>query len=83
MQVNPFTLEIIKNAIIVANEEMFYAWARTAKSPVIYEVLDFSVGITNAKGDLVAEAPGVPGFSGVLDFVVKEAIEKWIHDLHP
>ena len=83
MPIDPFTLEIIKNALITANEEMFQAWARTAKSPVIYEVLDFAVGIANSDGDLVAEAPGVPGFSGVLDFAVKEVIEKWGKDLKP
>jgi N-methylhydantoinase B len=83
MRVDPFTLEIIKNAFIVANEEMFQAWARTAKSPVIYEVLDFAVAITDAEGNLVAEAPGVPGFSGVLDFAVKEVLEKWKNNLSP
>jgi N-methylhydantoinase B len=83
MSIDPFTLEIIKNAFIVANEEMFRAWARTAKSPVIYEVLDFAVAITNSEGDLIAEAPGVPGFSGVLDFAVKEVLEKWKHNLAP
>ncbi len=83
MRIDPFTLEIIKNALVTANEEMFQAWARTAKSPVIYEVLDFAVGIANSEGDLVAEAPGVPGFSGVLDYAVKEVIEKWKNDLKP
>lgn len=83
MRTDPFTLEIIKNAFVVANEEMFRAWARTAKSPVIYEVLDFAVAITDSKGDLIAEAPGVPGFSGVLDFAVKEVLEKWRNRLAP
>lgn len=72
-----FTLEIIKNGLITANEEMFYAFGRTAKSPVIYEVLDYAVGITDSKGELIAQAPGVPGFSGVLDFVAREVLEKW------
>lgn len=78
-----FTLEIIKNGLITANEEMFYAFGRTAKSPVIYEVLDYAVGITDAKGELVAQAPGVPGFSGVLDFVAKEVLEKWNGEMQP
>lgn len=78
-----FTLEIIKNGLITANEEMFYAFGRTAKSPVIYEVLDYAVGITDARGELVAQAPGVPGFSGVLDFVAKEVLEKWNGEMQP
>ncbi|MGC8689569.1 MAG: hydantoinase B/oxoprolinase family protein [Thermoplasmata archaeon] len=80
--VNPFTLEIIKNGLVVANEEMFQSFARTAKSPVIYEVLDFAVGMTNGSGELIAQAPGVPAFSGVLDFASREVLEKWKNDLH-
>ncbi len=83
MKLDPFTLEIIKNAFVVANEEMFHAWARTAKSPVIYEVLDFAVAITDKDGNLIAEAPGVPGFSGVLDFAVKEVVQKWGKKIMP
>jgi N-methylhydantoinase B len=57
---------------------MFYAFGRTAKSPVIYEVLDYAVGISDFKGrGLVAQAPGVPGFSGVLDFTINDVIKKW------
>ncbi len=78
-----FTYEIIRNGLITANEEMFYAFGRTAMSPVIYEVLDYAVGITNSKGELIAQAPGVPGFSGVLDFVAREVIEKWRGDMKP
>jgi len=82
-KVDVFTLEIIKNGLITANEEMFYAFGRTAKSPVIYEVLDYAVGITDSKGELIAQAPGVPGFSGVLDFVAKEVLEKWGGEMQP
>jgi N-methylhydantoinase B len=83
MGVDPFTLEIIKNGLIVANEEMFQAFARTAKSPVIYEVLDFAVGMTDGQGRMIAQAPGVPAFSGVLDFAAREVLDKWGDDLHP
>jgi N-methylhydantoinase B len=78
---NLFTFEIIRNGLITANEEMFYAFGRTAMSPVIYEVLDYAVGITDSKGELIAQAPGVPGFSGVLDFVAREVIQKWGEDM--
>lgn len=83
MNIDIFTIEIIKNGLVVATEEMFYAFGRTAKSPVIYEVLDYAVGIANSKGDLVAQAPGIPGFSGVLDFVAREVLNKWRDDLAP
>ena len=75
-EISPFTLEILKNGLIVASEEMFYAWGRTAKSPVIYEVLDYAVGIIDAEGEnLVTQAPGIPGFTGVLDFAANEVVD--------
>lgn len=83
-RLDPFTLEIIKNGLIVASEEMFYSWGRTAKSPVIYEVLDYAVGLIDRRGvDIVTQAPGVPGFTGVLDFAAKEVVEKWGDDIQP
>ncbi len=82
-RIDPFTLEILKRNFVVAAEEMFYAFGRTAMSPVIYEVLDYAVGIADSKGELIAQAPGVPGFSGVLDYVAKEILEKYNNDLKP
>jgi len=33
---------------------MFITMQKTSMSPIIYEVLDFAVGITDAKGDLIS-----------------------------
>jgi N-methylhydantoinase B len=82
-KVDPFTAEMIKNGLMVACEEMFYAFGRTAMSPVIYEVLDYAVGIASAGGELVAQTPGVPGFTGVLDFVAADTLEKWRKEMRP
>ncbi len=38
---DPFTVEVIKRALISAAEQMFVSLGRTAKSTVIYEVLDY------------------------------------------
>jgi N-methylhydantoinase B len=82
--ISPFTLEIIKNGLMVASDEMFYAWGRTAKSPVIYEVLDYAVGLIDSSGEnLVTQAPGIPGFTGVLDFAAEEVVKKWKDDIQP
>jgi len=71
-----FTLEIIQNGLIAAAEEMFLVWGRTAKSPVIYEVLDYGCGVTDARGELIAIAAGIPTFLGTLDLATKEAIAR-------
>ncbi len=72
-----FTLEIIQEGLISAAEEMFHAFGRTSKSPVIYEVLDYACGLTDHEGQLIAQAAGVPGFLGTLDLAVKQTLEKF------
>ena len=72
-----FTLNIIHNALVSACEEMFTVTARTAKSPIIYDVLDFSTAITDPKGDVTAQAVAVPVFVGMLDFNVKGILKKY------
>src|SRR5437773_11945342 len=64
---DPFTAEMIKSGLIVACEEMFYSFGRTAMTAGVYEVRNHPVGIANAEGEPVAQTPGVPGFSGGLD----------------
>ncbi len=79
-----FTMNIIQNALISASEEMFTVTARTAKSPIIYDVLDFSTAITDPEGNVTAQAVAVPVFVGMLDFNVKGILKKYgPGGLHP
>ncbi|WP_031514778.1 hydantoinase B/oxoprolinase family protein [Desulfofalx alkaliphila] len=75
--IDPFTLDIVKDNLLAIGDEMFYTLARTSMSPIIYEVLDYASGLTDAKGQLLTQGNGVTGFIGLLTFMVKEAIEKF------
>jgi N-methylhydantoinase B len=82
--IDPFTVEIIKDGLIAAGDEMFYALQRTAKSTIIYEVLDYATGLLDAKGQLLTQGNGVAGFLGTLTFAVRYVLEKFGEkDLHP
>ena len=72
-----FTIEIIKNALVAIGEEMFQALKRSSKSPIIYESLDYGIGITDARGRLIAQGNGIPGFIGTLDGGVKTILAKF------
>ncbi|HXW19049.1 MAG TPA: hydantoinase B/oxoprolinase family protein [Roseiarcus sp.] len=72
---DPFTLDVIQQALNAAADEMFAVLKRTAMSPIIYEVLDVGTGITDATGDLVSSGAGIPGFVGVLDKTVKRLLQ--------
>ena len=77
MKPDPFTVEIIREQLIAAAEESFIALGRSSQSPIIYEVLDYACAITDAHGDIIAQANGVPGFLGTLTFAVKAILEKF------
>jgi N-methylhydantoinase B len=72
-----FTGEIIKNGVQALTDEMFAVMRRTAKSPIIYEVLDFGVGITDAQGELVAMGFGTPFLLSALESIVKAVVRKY------
>ncbi|ABO50088.1 5-oxoprolinase (ATP-hydrolyzing) [Desulforamulus reducens MI-1] len=74
---DPFTLDIVKDSLIAIGDEMFYALARTSMSPIIYEVLDYASGLTDAQGQLLTQGNGATGFIGMLTFMVKETINKF------
>lgn len=76
-KIDPFTVEIIREQLIAAAEESFIALGRSSQSPIIYEVLDYACAITDAYGDIIAQANGVPGFLGTLTFAVKAILEKF------
>jgi N-methylhydantoinase B len=83
-KISDFTLDIIESNLIASAEETFSAFGRASKSPVIYEVLDYAAGLTDADGLLVAQANGVPGFLGTLDLAVQDCIKKFGKGgLHP
>lgn len=76
-KVDPFTLDIVKDSLIAIGDEMFVALQRTAMSPIIYEVLDYASGLTDAKGQLLTQGNGVTGFIGMLSPMVQETLNRY------
>ncbi|MBC7378329.1 MAG: hydantoinase B/oxoprolinase family protein [Burkholderiaceae bacterium] len=71
---DPVTLQVIKDALTAIGQEMFQVMIRTSMSPIIYETTDFAVGLTDAKGELIAQGNGVAGFLATLDTAVQSAL---------
>jgi N-methylhydantoinase B len=76
-QVDPFTMEIIKDNLVAIGDEMFVALQRTSMSTIIYEVLDYACGLTDNKAQLIAQGNGVAGFLGTLTYGVASVIDKF------
>lgn len=67
--------EITRNALLSAAQEMNNTLIRSAYNPLIFDVKDFGVGIMGPHGELWADAPGLPGFTGVLPASIRSGIE--------
>jgi N-methylhydantoinase B len=72
---DPVTLQVIKDALTAIGQEMFQVMIRTSMSPIIYETTDFAVGLTDARGELIAQGNGVAGFLATLDTAVQSALQ--------
>jgi len=69
--VDPITVEIIRHGLIAAADEMKINLTRTAYNTVIYEVLDFSVGLFDRNGDMISQTSGLPIFLANLGETVR------------
>jgi len=74
--VDRFTMDVLREGFAAISDEMFVSLQRTSQSPIIYEVLDFGVGISDAEGELVSQGNGIAGFLGPLGDAVKETIAR-------
>ena len=45
MSRDPFTLEIVKDALVAIGHEMFDAMIRTSMSPIVYETTELKTAI--------------------------------------
>lgn len=77
MASDPYTREIIKNALVAIGDEMFAALRRTSMSPIIYEALDYSVGVTDETGNLIAQGQGTTVLLAMIDSFVHDILGKY------
>ena len=73
--IDPVTTEIIRNGFIAATEEMKTNLMRTAYNMIIYEALDFTVGLFDREGNTVSIGLGLPMFIRGMSNTVKEKIK--------
>jgi len=59
-RLDPFRLEVIRNAFVAAAEEMSVTIWRTSRSTVVREILDFSTAVFDAEGQNLAQSARIP-----------------------
>lgn len=58
--ISPVRVEIIRNALVAAAEEMSITIWRTSRSTVVREILDFSTAVFDAAGRQIAQSARIP-----------------------
>ncbi|MFQ6006391.1 MAG: hydantoinase B/oxoprolinase family protein, partial [Woeseia sp.] len=73
---DPVTLEVVRNALTAAAEEMSLVVMRSARSPLLREAGDLSSALTDANGELIAQGRDIPMHLGVMCFTVREFLKR-------
>ncbi len=83
-RVDAITAEIVRNALVAITDEMKTNLMRTAYNMIIYEALDFTVGLFDAEGDTVSIGLGLPMFIRGLSDAIKAKISHYgTDDIEP
>ncbi|MGD9614847.1 MAG: hydantoinase B/oxoprolinase family protein [Alphaproteobacteria bacterium] len=73
-KIDPARFEVVKNALISAAEEMKIVLAKTAYSPLLKVAGDYSCGIFDRAGNMVAQGPDLPIHLGSMPDAVRAVI---------
>jgi N-methylhydantoinase B len=75
MAVDPITLTVVWNTLVSIADEMGEALRRTAFSEAVREGADFSTGLFDRRGRLVAQGNFTPGHLGAMPYAVKNCLD--------
>jgi len=71
---DPARFEVVKNALYAAAEEMKIVLAKTAYSPLLKVAGDYSCGIFDVTGNMVAQGPDLPIHLGSMPDAVRAVV---------
>ena len=81
--IDPITLEVVTEGLISVVREMRATVFRTARSVAIYEARDFSCGLFDAKGQVVAQSEDIGSHVVPLPWSVESALAEMDGNLDP
>jgi N-methylhydantoinase B len=73
-EIDPARFEVVKNALLAATEEMKIVLAKTAYSPLLKVAGDYSCGIFDIAGNMVAQGPDLPIHLGSMPDAVRAIV---------
>ncbi|MGI9411829.1 MAG: hydantoinase B/oxoprolinase family protein [Hyphomicrobiaceae bacterium] len=79
---DPAAFEIVKNSLYKIAEEMRVVLAKTAYSPILKSAGDYSCGVFDEHGAMVAQGPDLPIHLGSMPDAVRAIVEAFAGDVH-
>lgn len=80
---DPVTVELVKNGLESIADEMALTMARTARSFVLKEAMDFSTALFNAQGDMIAQGTCLPLHLGSMPEALRAVIRTFGDSVAP
>lgn len=82
-QIDPITFAVIKSGLDTIVDDMAYAVMRTARSPIVRDVLDFSVTLCDRQGRILSQAKTVALHLGAVPDAIEAVIARFGDTLEP
>lgn len=76
--IDPVRLEVIRNALVAAAEEMSITIWRTSRSTVVREILDFSTAVFDAQGRNIAQSARIPVHLNSMSDCLRTILDRFI-----
>ncbi|WP_029352892.1 hydantoinase B/oxoprolinase family protein [Bosea sp. 117] len=82
-RIDPITFAVIKSGLDTIVDDMAYAVMRTARSPIVRDVLDYSVTMCDRQGRILSQAKTVALHLGAVPDAMEVVIKRFAGNLHP
>jgi N-methylhydantoinase B len=82
-KIDPITFAVIKSALDTIVDDMAYTVMRTARSPIVRDVLDYSVTMCDRYGRIMSQAKTVALHLGAVPDAMEVVLEQFRDDLQP
>ena len=80
-KLDPATFEVVKNSLLKIAEEMKIVLAKTAYSPILKVAGDYSCGVFDIQGNMVAQGPDLPIHLGSMPDAVRAIVQVFGDDV--
>jgi N-methylhydantoinase B len=82
-RLDPVTLELIRYGLDAIVDEMAVVVARTSRSATIRDALDYSTGLCDANGEVIAQGLGITLHLGSFGAAVRSVLDRYRSEMRP